>query len=131
MILVDTPIWSEAFRREMGAREIVDHLKRLIVAHLVGIIGPIRQEILSGVKDTRQFDLLRSDLSEFPDWELVTGDYELAAQFFNKCRGKGIQGSNTDFLICAISARFKAPIFTTDKDFHRFSKVLGVRLFEP
>lgn len=39
---------------------------------------------------------------------------ERAAEFYNHCRNKGVQGSNTDFLICAVAARFKTPIFTTD-----------------
>jgi hypothetical protein len=30
----------------------------------------------------------------------------MAAQFFNLCRSRGIQGSNTDFLICACSVKW-------------------------
>jgi len=39
-------------------------------------------------------------------------DYELAAELFNKCRAKGIQGSNTDFLICSIALKNDFYIYT-------------------
>ena len=93
------------------------------------LIGPVRQEILSGLKDLSQFDKLRADLSAFPDYEITTHDYEQAARHFNTCRGKGVQGSNTDFLICAIALQNNFQIFTTDQDFLRYSTILGVALF--
>lgn len=46
-------------------------------------------------------------------------------------RKKGIQGSNTDFLICAISSRHEMPILTTDKDFTNFQSVFPVLLHVP
>jgi predicted nuclease of predicted toxin-antitoxin system len=57
-------------------------------------------------------------LSAFPDQSITTEDYAMAARFFNLCRISGVQGSNTDFLICAVAARNRLAIFTTDKDFH-------------
>ena len=41
-------------------------------------------------------------------------DYALAGQFFNTCRANGVQGSNTDFLICAASVNHDLPILTLD-----------------
>ena len=32
-------------------------------------------------------------------------DYELGAELHNTCRRKGVQGSSTDFLICAMSVQ--------------------------
>jgi predicted nucleic acid-binding protein len=45
--------------------------------------------------------LLRNNLRAFPNLPLDVEDYELAAEYFNICRRNGIQGANTDFLICA------------------------------
>jgi hypothetical protein len=42
-------------------------------------IGPIRQEFLSGVKTNEQLKLRRDQLRAFPDWELESDDFELAA----------------------------------------------------
>jgi predicted nucleic acid-binding protein len=126
-VLIDTSIWSLALRRtgHIHSPEAVE-LKRLITNHLVEIIGPIRQEILSGVRDQSQFDQLESHLTSFPDLLLLSEDYVTAAKFFNLCSSKGIQGSNTDFLICAVAVRHDFAVFTTDGDFHQFAKCLPI-----
>ncbi|MDX2052570.1 MAG: PIN domain-containing protein [Polyangiaceae bacterium] len=92
------------------------------------MIGAIRQELLSGVRVGEQYRKLRERLRAFEDIPLEAADYEEAAACFNRCRAKGVQGSNTDFLICAVSLRRKLAVFTTDQDFERFSRVLGLEL---
>jgi hypothetical protein len=95
------------------------------------MIGPVRQELLCGIRSQAHFRKLRDHLRAFPDLEVTTRDYETAAEFFNLCRGKGIQGSNTDFLICAVAARHKIPIFTTGGDFTLFQPYLPFGLHSP
>jgi predicted nucleic acid-binding protein len=130
-VLVDTSVWSLALRRGDNARNPeAEALKHLIASHVVEIIGPIRQELLSGVRDQTQFDLLESRLACFPDLPLHAEDYVIAAKMFNLCRVKGIQGSNTDFLICAVAVRHDLAIFTTDGDFRQFSKCLPIVMYE-
>ncbi len=97
-------------------------------AHL---IGPIRQELLSGVRDDRAWERLRIALRPFPDLPLTTDSYERAAQFFNRCRARGIVGSAIDLLICAVSAGYGAPIYTTDADLPRYATVLKLKLHTP
>ena len=130
--LVDTSVWSLALRRADGAlsREALE-LAELIREGRTAIIGPIRQELLSGVRKVQQFGLLREHLRSFPDIELTTTDFELATEFFNRCRAKGIQGSNTDLLICAIASRRRHSIFTTDVDFSRFARILPIVIHTP
>ncbi|MCK6621629.1 MAG: PIN domain-containing protein [Calditrichaceae bacterium] len=131
-VIVDTSIWSLALRRkEAGKIPEVLELKELIRELRAKIIGPIRQEILSGVREERQFQVLRERLRAFEDLEIISADYERAAEFFNTCRKKGVQGSNTDFLICAVSERYQFPILSTDKDFQNFSARLPIRLHSP
>lgn len=130
-VLVDTSVWSLALRRAKK----VEHpaalfLKDLIIDGRAALIGPIRQEILSGIKTDEQFVLLRNSLRAFPDIFLTTGDYEEASRFFNICRAKGIQGSNTDFLICAAASQRNMPILTTDKDFYQFAKQLPIIIYQ-
>jgi predicted nucleic acid-binding protein len=132
-IIVDTCVWSAALRRT-GFNEnndIVNELKELIHEGRVQMIGPARQELLSGIKTIEQFDKLRTVLSSFPDLILQTRDYEKAAEFYNKSRKKGIQGSNTDFLICAIAVNHSMPVFTTDNDFKLFKKFIPIKLHIP
>ena len=127
--VIDTSVWSLALRRrsQPWAAEAVE-LAELIRAGRAELIGPIRQELLSGAKGLAQYENLRQYLRGFLDLPLATEDYELAADFFNRCRARGIQGSNTDFLICAVATRRKYSIFTTDGDFAAFARVIPVRL---
>lgn len=129
-VLVDSSVWSLALRRntQNDAIAIVNILRDLIADGRVVLLGAIRQEVLSGVRYTEQFDRLRDYLRAFPDLDIITEDYELAAEYFNTCRTKGIQGSNTDFLICAVAHRRGYSILTTDKDFENFRSHIPVVL---
>ena len=121
-VVVDTSVWSLALRRNTpnDALTIINRLRDLIRDGRVVLLGVIRQEVLSGIRYMEQFVRLRDYLRAFPDLELTSEDYELAAEFFNTCRSKGVQGSNTDFLLCAVAHRRGYSIFTTDKDFENF-----------
>jgi len=99
---------------------IVNTLRDLIADGRVVLLVAIRQEVLSGIRYTEQFARLRDYLRAFPDLEITTEDYKLAAEFFNTCRRNGVQGSNTDFLICALAHHRGYSIFTADKDFEIF-----------
>jgi predicted nucleic acid-binding protein len=85
---------------------------------------------LSGVRDSAQFERLETCLDAFVDLPLAAADYVTAAKFYNLCRAKGIQGSNTDFLICAVAVRHELSVFTTDRDFTNFAKCLPIVLHE-
>ena len=130
--LVDTSIWFSALRQgDSKDPKLAGELSELIKEVRVQIIGPIRQEILSGVKSQKQFEKLRLYLSEFPDLPLETVDFEKAAEFLNINRKNGIQGSSTDFLICSVAYHRDLEIFTTDKDFERFQKYIPIKLYRP
>jgi predicted nucleic acid-binding protein len=94
------------------------------------IIGPIRQELLSGISDGKVFSDLKEKMKGFNDFQIETEDYELAAEYSNICRKNGIQGSNTDFLICAVAVRKNFEIFTLDDDFNQYKKYLPIKLFD-
>jgi predicted nucleic acid-binding protein len=128
-VIVDTSVWSLALRRSPEVESaILDELRTLITDRRVQLLGPIRQELLSGVRSLDQFERLRTLLAAYPDLPLAEDDYVLAATFFNTCRARGIQGSNTDFLICAASANHHLSIFTTDQDFTRFVDHVPIHL---
>ncbi len=128
-IIVDTCIWSLALRRAVLNQEKTSHqLRELILEKRVVMLGAIRQELLSGIIHKEQFEKLKTYLHAFSDFALLQEDYEIAADFFNVCRSKGIQGSNTDFLICAAASRHHMSIFTNDNDFKIFSKILPIKL---
>ncbi len=129
-VLIDTSIWSLALRRgASNGHAVTTELTELIHELRVRIIGPIRQELLSGIKSAKQFEELKSYLSAFPDLPLETVDFEKAAEFFNICRRNGIQGSNTDFLICSVAHHRDLEIFTSDKDFLDFQQHMPIKLY--
>ncbi len=130
-VLVDTPIWSECLRRSSALKgSHRAELTRLIKDSRVDIIGPIRQEILSGVKEVAQFDRLSGMLAPFKDLPLDTEIFIEAARYYNLCRAKGIQGSGTDFLICAVAAKYNLEIYTTDGDFDFYASVLPISIYK-
>jgi len=130
-VLIDTCIWFEVLRRSKnGDEQIISNLKNLIEESRAVIIGPIRQEILSGIKNHKQFDSIKSSLEAFDDIEIKPFDYELAAILNNKCRTKCVQGSHTDFLICAVAINNDLEIFSTDKDFLNYKKYTGIKIFK-
>ena len=128
-VLVDTTIWSQALRRNNGSnKNEVKELLELIKEFRVIIIGPIRQELLSGIPDEKTFESLKEKLIPFEDIQIHSAHYESAAGLFNICRKNGIQGSHTDFLICAVSIANNYSIFTSDKDFTGYQKYTGIKL---
>lgn len=133
MLLVDTPVWSLAFRRrstDLNPREraVRSLLEKAMSEGRVALLGAIRQELLTGIREERQFIRLRNALRAFPDVPLSAEDYEEAAHLSNVCRRAGIAGSPVDFLICGAALARNWYIFTLDRDFARYSGCIPVRL---
>ena len=126
-VLVDTSVWSLALRRNEQC-EFAQKLAELIMESLVVIIGPVRQELLSGISNETIFSDLKAKLGQFDDLPITTYDYETATQYYNICRKHGVRGSHTDFLICAVASNHELLIYTTDQDFQHFAEYLPIRL---
>jgi len=127
-VLVDTCVWSKVLRRNAPDKGLAALLADLIRDERIVLIGPIRQELLSGVPNSAQFELLRKALDPFEEIPLRTEHFLRAGEFSNQCRRKGVQGSTIDFLICAVAAVEELQILTTDSDFLRYAKHLPIRL---
>jgi len=70
LVLVDTPIWSLALRRrgaDLNPREqrLAAALRELIQDGRAQLIGPVRQELLSGLREETSFKKLRDQLRAF------------------------------------------------------------------
>ena len=133
-LLVDTPVWSLALRRkqaDLSPREeqVTQALAEVIRDGRAQLVGVVRQVLLSGIREEERFRKLRDYLRAFDDPPLETGDHEQAAQMHNRCRARGIAGSAIDFLICAIASRRNWQIFTTDQDFERYGRILGLKMY--
>ena len=132
-VLVDTSVWSLAFRKKTpneDEKKIIEELKELIHELRVVLIGPIRQELLSGISNEFKFQSLKEKMRSFDDLEISSTDYENAAKIYNECRKKGIQGSQIDYLICSVARANNISIFTTDKDFNNYNKIIELKLHQ-
>lgn len=126
-VLVDTCVWSQFLRRNRPVNDpVAREVARLIRADAVELLGPIRQEVLSGAQPQERFAQLREYLRFYPNLPLDEEDDENAAHYYNLCRRHGVQSTATDLLICAVAVRHGLRIFTTDTDFDLYAKHLPI-----
>jgi predicted nucleic acid-binding protein len=135
LVLVDTPVWSLALRRTStdlspGEQRLTAALQELIRDGRAQLPGPVRQELLSGIRREPSFRKLRDQLRAFDEPRIEVADYEEAAHINNQCRSRGIAGSAIDFLICAAASRRDWQVFTTDQDFTRYASVIPLKLYQ-
>jgi len=118
-LLVDTSVWSLAFRRD--ADTDVPQVKALTIALAGGesivTTGLVLQELLQGFAGPRA----RSDIIErFSALPLLTPDrpdYIDAADVRNMCRRSGVQLGTIDALLAHLCIRHRLVLLTTDNDF--------------
>ncbi len=140
-VLADTCVWSLALRRNrpptaMNPEEqlLLASLTEAIRDGRVAIIGPIRQELLSGIKDQAQFKKVSAALDAFPDELLTTPYYVEAARLYNLCRSRGVECGPVDMLICAVAGLKHWAILTHDGGLKRCIEALkteGLMSFAP
>ncbi len=129
-LLVDACVWSLSLRRRATAhitpaeQKVIFALKEAIGDRRVAIIGPIRQEILSGIRDRARLAKVRELLDPFRDEEIASADYIQAARMFNTCQDHGVGCGPIDMLLCAVAARLQCDILTCDQGLRRCADVL-------
>jgi hypothetical protein len=133
-VLVDTCVWSLSLRRKRHAKvnaaeqQLILELREAIQTRRAAILGPIRQEVLSGIRDKAQFTKIQNLLDPFLDEEIVPGDYIEAARLYNLCRDRGIECGPVDILLCAVARRNQYEILTSDQGLRRcFEAVRGIQ----
>ena len=130
-VLGDTSVWSLALRRKKTAQLIPQelHLTTLLAEAIrdgsIVMIGPIRQELLSGIKEEAQFRKLKLALETYRDEELETRDYEEAARLYNLCRSRGVACGPFDILICAVAWLRGWRILTNDASMARCLEIIS------
>jgi predicted nucleic acid-binding protein len=125
MILVDTSVWIEVFRR----RRPLD-LPALVNLDEVVTCLPVIQEVLQGFRDEQAFRLARQSMFSFPilDSPLGLAVVEQAAQLYRAARRAGLTiRSGTDCLIAASAVRNDVEVLHRDRDFPSLAKVSSLR----
>lgn len=135
--IVDTCVWSLSLRRRdktpINAQEkqMLARLRDAIEDGRASIVAPIRQEILSGIRDRVQFSKIENLLEPFRDEEITAADYVEAARLFNLCQNHGVQCGPIDILICAVALRNQYAIMTSDHGLKRCMEVLQAEGLHP
>lgn len=121
MVLVDTSIWIEVFRK--GSRF---QLESVVPADAIVTCLPVVQEVLQGFKEERAFALARDAMLSFPVVEspLRTEVILEAAQLYRAARRAGITiRSGVDCLIAACAIRHHLTVLHRDRDFDLLARI--------
>ena len=128
MILVDSSVWIDYFRgTETPQVEVLDGLlgrTRLAIGDL------IVAEVLQGVRDEKEFNLVRKTLDAFTQVELVGYDIAVkAARNYRTLRGMGITVRKTiDSIIATRCIESGLTLLHSDRDFLPFVEHLGLKV---
>jgi predicted nucleic acid-binding protein len=111
-----------------GEKRFVTILTEAIENTRAIVVGPVRQEVLSGIRHVKQFEKIRASLEAFPDAIIEPGDYVEAARLDNLCRAVGVQCGGVDMLLCAVVVRNGWSLLTNDEGIIRCISVLDPSL---
>ena len=124
-LVVDTSVWSLVLRRPRvdDANTHVQAFRAYLESNNgLFLLGNILQELLDGLRSSRQVDRLVQLLEPFPLLDLDRSTYIAAARLRTACREKGVLAGPIDFLIAAACCQYGYPLLTADRDFSRIAK---------
>jgi predicted nucleic acid-binding protein len=132
-LLVDTSVWSLAFRRdaEQHAREVGALRHALDGGEPIVITGIILQELLQGFAGPKARKQLLDRFSALPMLMPDRADHVDAAELRNHCRRAGVQLGTVDALIAQLCIRHGLTLLTTDGDFVAAAKRCDLVLWKP
>jgi predicted nucleic acid-binding protein len=130
-LLVDTSVWSLAYRRDRPAHAgEVDALRAALSSgDRVVTTGIILLELLRGFIPDRAQRIIREDFSSLDIVEPRWSDYESAAVLSNTCRRRGVQLASIDALIAQLAIAHDLTLLTTDEDFVDAARHIPLRVW--
>lgn len=131
-ILVDTSVWSLAFRRD--GDQTVPEVTRLHAA-LVGsdevfTTGFVLQELLQGFTGPKARAQLVERLTAIAFLQPDRQDHIEAADVRNACRRRGVQMGTIDALLIQLCRRHELTLLSTDRDFAAAASHVAFRLWK-
>jgi predicted nucleic acid-binding protein len=125
VVLVDTSVWIEVFRRpsrlDLDAEVTFDDIVTCL---------PVMQEVLQGFRDEMAFVRARESMQAMTVLEspLRADVFLQAADLFRSARRAGYTvRSGVDCVIAACAIRHRAEVLHHDRDFDALSKVSSLR----
>ena len=129
--LVDTSVWSLAFRRDTPADspEVVELKRALETGDTIFVTGLVLQELLQGFNKPRAYDQIVEHFGALPFLTPEREDHIEAANLRNGCRKKGIQIGTIDALLAQLCISRELGLLTTDKDFTQIAKIFPLKIW--
>lgn len=128
LLLVDTSVWIEVFRKPGRLR-----LEAIVRLDEIHTCLPVLQEVLQGFRDEAAFRLARDAMFSFPVIEspLRREVFEEAAGLYRSARraGRTIR-SGVDCLIAACAIRNGLTVLHHDRDFRELTSVSPLKARE-
>ena len=121
MVLVDTSVWIDVFRKPARLR-LEDHVDFDDIVTCL----PVIQEVLQGFDREEDFRLAREAMWSLPTVESPLGQpvIEEAVDLYRRARRAGLTvRSGVDCLIAACALRHDLTVLHADRDFTNLSKV--------
>ena len=128
MILVDSSVWIDYFRSADTPQVVL--LDSLFGRSPLAVGDLIAAEVLQGVRDEREFKLVRKTLEAFDHIDLVGYDLAVkASENYRTLRAMGITIRKTiDTLIATRCIEDGLTLLHADKDFLPFAEHLGLKV---
>ena len=129
MILVDTSIWIETFRRKNPL-----DLEAIVPLDDVVTCLPVVQEVLQGFREEAAFRAARMAMLAMPMVEAPLDQTLIleAVALYRSARRRGLTiRSSVDCLIAACALRHDSEVLHRDRDFHTLARISDLRERQP
>jgi predicted nucleic acid-binding protein len=132
-LLVDTSVWSLAFRRDAASASPQVEVLRAALdgGEVIVTTGLILQELLQGFAGPRARSELVQRFNALPLLAPDRQDYIDAAGLRNLCRRAGVQLGTIDALLAQLCVRHDLTLLTTDSDFALAARHCPLRVWKP
>lgn len=116
MVLVDSSVWI-SYLKDSDQRSVGPLNSLIVENNRACICGIVLQEVLQGVREEKEYRLLKERFSLLPYYEAEKSTYLLASEIYRTLRKKGKTVVGADALIAAITIENKLQLFTLDVHF--------------
>ena len=132
-LLVDTSVWSLAFRRDHDSLtpQVAALQAALSGGEAIVTTGLILQELLQGFSGARAHKELIDRFTALPLIVPDRQDYIDAAALRNVCRRAGVQLGTIDALLAQLCIRHDLTMLTTDNDFSLAAEHCALKVWMP
>jgi len=132
-LLVDTSVWSLAFRRDHDSLtpQVAALQAALSGGEAIVTTGLILQELLQGFSGARAHKELIDRFTALPLIVPDRQDYIDAAALRNVCRRAGVQLGTIDALLAQLCIRHDLTMLTTDNDFSLAAEHCALKVWRP